>query len=158
MTIKIILGLIIVLLFSFLGNQYALKYKRKRNFFIELENFIIYLKREISFSGTTLGNIVKKYKTENTDLLDMLNTIFCECREDNIYYPKYLDVDEKQLIQMFFDKLGKSDKKNEIELLDNIILEIRSMKEKEIMKSSKITGITTKLGFLVGAIVFVMLL
>ena len=153
-----ILGLIIVLLFSFLGNQYALKYKRKRNFFIELENFIIYLKREISFSGTTLGNIVKKYKTENTDLLDMLNTIFCECREDNIYYPKYLDVDEKQLIQMFFDKLGKSDKKNEIELLDNIILEIRSMKEKEIMKSSKITGITTKLGFLVGAIVFVMLL
>ncbi len=152
MSLKIVLGLLTVLLSTALGNLIAIKKSRKYRFFVEIENFTSYLKREISFSKTTIGRIVQGYDKASCELklfLDML----C-CSDANICFD-FLSDDENLLLEQFAQKLGRSDSLNEIELTDTFLKEVGRLKEEEKLKSAKISALSTKMGFFCGLMLFV---
>lgn len=161
MSLKILAGLVIVFGTSLIGNVYAARYRRKRDFFIALENFTIYLKREISFSANTLKDVVAAYTTENGDLSAMLSSsvdIFgTECF-DNIKFPEYIAKDEAEFLGQYLSRIGRSGRKNEIELTANFIEELKKYREAENSKCVKTTALSTKLGFFAGIIIFVIIM
>ena len=73
-------------------------------------------------------------------------------------YPKYLTCQEVQVFKMFFDKIGRSCRNNEIDLIDSFCEEVKKMKEVENERCLKKSNVATKLGFFIGAIIFVVVL
>ena len=159
MTIKLILGLSIVLMCTFLGTSVAGKCKKKKDFYTDMESFCIFLKREISFSSTTIGKAISDYRSKNEDLRNILSSYLQNANlSQNFRMPENFSQDEKEMMVNFFSKIGKSDRKNELELLTFFSEEVSKYKEIEKKKSLKISGLSTKLGFFIGAIIFVILL
>lgn len=154
MSVKIFFGIMIIFFSTIFGNLKADKYKRKMNFLLVVEDFLIYLKREISFSSSTVEGIIANFETENADALYLLKSIFTK----NVNYPKYLTCQEVQVFKMFFDKIGRSCRNNEIDLIDSFCEEVKKMKEVENERCLKKSKVATKLGFFIGAIIFVVVL
>ena len=152
-------GLIIVFLCSFLGALFAKKFRAKSLYLEALESFCVYLKREISFSRTTIKSVVTAFSTDNEDFRATLSCCFFAAEGDNgTCFPEYLNADEKKFISGFFDKLGKSDRENELEFINAFSAELKRIKEDERAVCKKRTALSTKLGFFTGAIIFVILL
>ena len=158
MSIKITFGLLLVLLTTAFGVNFSEKYGRKRNFYIALENFCTYLKREISFSSTPVGNVVKSFSSDNEDLPAVLSRFAESGGSSEEGLPIYLNEEDKKFIFSFFSKLGKSDRQNELELVSAFSEEVKKYREAENRKYEKIKGLSAKLGFFAGAVIFVVLL
>ena len=159
MTLKFFPGIAAVVFFTFFGVNYAKKFKRKKEFFVSLENFGVYLKREISFSSTPIGEITASFRCDNADLCAALFAIAEKgVKTDDAALPDYLSADERDFILSYFSKLGRSDRGNEIELTERFIEEAGKYKAKEAEKYSKISSVSARLGFFAGMILFVMIL
>ncbi len=151
---KTVTGLVIVLLSTVLGSLYASKFKKKRDYFVSLENFAVYLKREISFSASPLKTVVGSFRTDNEELAPLLNSV----TEGEAVFPEYITEDERGIIGRFFEKLGKSDRTNEIELTSAFVEEIKRKKEEESGRYKRVAALSVKLGFFFGLAVFIILL
>ena len=151
---KIFLGVLIVFFATVFGRLKADKYRRKMEFFLAIEDFAVYLKREISFSSNTVEGIIGNFQTENLDALGLLKSELV----GTVVYPQFLTVQERQFFKMFFDKIGRSNRENEIDLISSFGSEIKKMKEEENERCLKKSNVATKLGFFIGAIIFVVVL
>jgi len=151
---KIFLGVLIVFFSTVFGRIKADKYRRKMDFLLAIEDFAVYLKREISFSSNTVDGIIGNFQTENLDALSLLKSWLL----GTAVYPQFLSLQERQVFKMFFDKIGRSNRENEIDLISSFSTEIKSMKEIENEKCLKKSNVATKLGFFIGAIIFVVVL
>ena len=159
MTLKFLIGVSAVVLFTFLGVGYSKKYSRKKDFFISLENFGVYLKREISFSSTPIGEVISNFNCDNEDLNDALGKALNKgARADEASLPDFLSADERDFINSYFSKLGRSDRENEIELTERFIEEAGKYKKSEAEKYNKISSVSARLGFFAGMIFFVLIL
>ena len=152
--LKLIVGFLIVFACTVLGRLKANGLKQKRDFFSYLEDFFIYLKREISFSSASVYEAVRAYSCPLEDLTLMLKSFL----DGELCVPSYLSSNERDFICKFFKKIGRSDKNNELELISFYIEEIGKMKMAENFKHSKFSRIYVKIGFFVGMIVFVVVL
>ena len=153
--LKIFMGGCIIIFCSILGGLYANKYKRKRDFYIALEVFLQHLKREISFSGQSIGKIISTSNTDNEDLSHILIGL---SMDTEILLPDFLQETEKSVILSFFDKIGRSDRANEVELTLQFYKEIKACREEESRICSKNMGLAAKLGFFIGSIIFIMII
>jgi len=154
MTVKIIVGLMIVLCSSVMGNLYSVKFKRKYDFFVCLEDFALYLKREIAFSSSAVQAIASSFKTDNDDLRELLSS-FSQSGACNL--PKYITADDENLLIPFFEKIGRSDRVNEIEMINTFFDDVRAVKERERIRCQRVGGASTKIGFFIGLILFFVL-
>ena len=114
MIIKIFLGISIICACTLIGGIKAARLKQKRDFFMGLENFLIYLKREISFSFSDISTVIRSYSSSSEDVRNLLEGFI----EGSVAIPKFLSESERLFVLEFFKKIGKSDKVNELELIN----------------------------------------
>lgn len=154
---KIFLGLCIVFLCTFYGTVLGKKGKRKSEFYLAFEGFVQYVKREISFSNEPIITIVKNYKTVNEDL-NILLCDFANCSKYSLSSPCYLKDSEVAIINSFLTKLGHSDRSNEVEMTSAFYNDLKSLRKAEDELCKKRLGLSTRIGFFVGAIIFILLM
>jgi len=152
--LKIFLGGCIIAFASMLGRVFANKYKRKRDFYIALEAFLQHLKREISFSNQSLFSIISTANIDNEDLSEYLS-LFCR---GEVVLPDFLQESERLMITSFFQKVGHCDRLNEVELSLQFYKEIKALREEESRRCDKYVGLSSRLGFFIGSIIFVVII
>ena len=152
--LRLFIGTILFTACIIVGRHYKQDLCKKRDFFIALQSFAVYLKREISFSYTTVGNVIGLFNCNNSDLKRMLGLYL----EGVLQPPDYLSVDEQNFIKNFFDKIGKSNLDNELFMIETFIREAEVYKNTEISKCVKSSKIYTKLSLCFGVICFVAVL
>ncbi len=158
MSLKLIGGLILTLLCTFLGTNYSKKYCGKRDFFSEAVSFGVHLKREISFTSASIEKICESFKTENEEFKKLLNSVTpFEKGIGELYLPAFILPDEERCIKDYFSKFGKSSRINEAELAEMFVKEMEGYREAEKIKCAKIVGTSTKFGFFIGAVIMVII-
>lgn len=137
-TFKLILLCVIFASFCYIGLQIAFSYKRKQNFFESLINFCNHLKTEIGFSKLEILKIIEKYK----------HTYSKEFRTVLEQFP-YVKT-EYDVINHFFNNLGKFDSKTELANIDAAMVVFNSLLKDSTEKTKKNYSTSIKLCVLLG--------
>jgi len=156
---KIVLMVVLISSFSYLGFQIGGLYLAKEKFYSELIGFITHLISEISFLKTDLMGISTNFKSTNKHfnlfLNNLKNKILFEKDYENI---TILNEQENLEIKNFINSLGKNDALNECEIIKSF-LENFKLKLNDSREGNKKYGIMyKKLGVLVGILVCIVLI
>ena len=156
---KIVLCIILVVLFGGIGYGISSNYIKRKRFFFELNNFLIFLKTEISFSQTKLETIINNFKQRacSKDLIILLDNYLISLSrnlltKDNLFQKtSILSEQEKESIYLFFNGLGKIDVFNQIDVIEKFINTSAEYLNIAKEESSKYSALYTKLGIIIGA-------
>ncbi|MBQ3494144.1 MAG: hypothetical protein IJA69_01875 [Clostridia bacterium] len=114
---KILLILIIIICFVFLGVGLSKYYTERKKFFLEFGLFVSNINSNINFGREKIINIIEKYEIKNKslELQKLCDNYVNALRNKNLIDGRIFDGitilknDEKQLLQNFFGMLGKFD-------------------------------------------------
>ncbi len=161
---KIILVLIIVCGFGYVGWGLSLYYKKRNAFFCGLILFCDKIRADINFSNKNLLEIIK-VQTCDVQVGKLLNN-FCEYLKDKkIELNKkqlfkgimFLKDEEKELILNFFSRLGRHDTENEIKLIDDFKTAITPVSEISSKQVNKEAKLSIKISFLLGLMIAIVI-
>ena len=156
---KIILVVALVLLCGFIGIGISVGYKQKKLFFDAYLSFLQNIKIEIGFTASKLSEIIQKelVNTNNKDFKILLNNyreilnVKIELTKENLFKDiKFLSLQEKDDLFMFFNALGKTDVFNQVDIIKSKIEQVKLTCEKLKKDCDKYCPLFTKLGFLSG--------
>lgn len=164
--IKIISMVMLFCASGFLGFQVANIYKDKQYFFVDLLNFTKNLKNEISFMKTDILSILKKYEyksdfnkylKEYQNLLKLKN--YTKIEIDKILYSfSFLSDYEKNTINQMFFELGNIGYTEQLERLNFYENVYKDALERSRQKNDKMIPFCKKMGFLMGALICIVLI
>ena len=145
---RIFVGILGVILCTFIGYSYSLRFTKRCKFYDDLLNFINLLKTEVSFSKNTINEIYK-----NLDNMSDLYAFLIKGEK-----VRYLTIDEENMLHEFQSLVGSSDSSSQLKMLDYYEEKIRKKLKLEENNKIKFSSSGIKIGFMVGLIVFVMVL
>ena len=151
---RVFLGILLVCLSTLISYVLTNKFSLKRQFYDDFYNFNTTLKQEISFRQTTLISLLKNGGT--TDFY-LLLTEFIENNKANQNI-KYLSNDEIESFYNYAKTLGAGDKDSQIEFLNEIGKSLLDKQKKCTQDEKNYKVLYIKLGFLLGLILFVLVL
>ena len=152
---NIFLGIILLVLCTFIGYVCSGKYSLKKEFYGHFVEFNTKLKDEVSFYQTSIVKLVKSILIES-DFYNCIKTYILN--KEFIFEKDYLSSDEKEFLFQYLNKIGKSDKKSQIEYLQATNKIITEKYEKYSLDEKKYKHLCIKLGFLIGLIAFIIVL
>ena len=113
---KIIIGIILFGLCSFVGIKIRQQFSKREKFYHDLSSFCLFLREQINFSKAPLPQIAEKFQLNcSKDFAQVLDGLKGGINGE---YPKYLKEKGKVEIKSFFDRLGKSDLDSQLRLID----------------------------------------
>lgn len=152
---KIVLGLILLAFSTLIGFLLGGKYSDKLQFYQDFCEFNDRLKLEISFKQTTLLKILENEKRRSDFYLAIKDyIIFKEKKFDK----KYIDAHEKEFFLSYLSNIGTSDKNSELKYLENATNIIYAEHNKIKIEEKKYRTLYIKLGFLIGLMLFILVL
>ncbi len=103
---KIILGIIIAVLFGYLGLGIEKYYKTRLKIIDDYLNFIKFAERQTEFLKTGIGDLINTFDYRTNELKKILENVVIDSKDEPVHY-----VQEKNLkeIRTFVVELGKSD-------------------------------------------------
>lgn len=152
---NIVLGLIVLVACVGVGYACANKYVVRKEFFNDFFEFNKTLKNEISFSMKKLDEIICKNDNKRSFykcLIEYLNTKELELGQ------AYLTIAEKEFLVNYFDSIGKSDRETQINFLNGVTVEIKDRLDVASADEKKYKTLYLKMGFLIGLLIFIILL
>ncbi len=162
---KFIVGIAIVAFTSFCGHFLARKYRQRKLFFKQMQEFNERFLSEISYYRRPIKEFVGKYvyKGEFDELLQDFFTLI-QRRErvetgllDSSKYA-FLKAEEKRVVEDYFLMLGKGDSISQKGYFSSV-KETLSQLQSEAEKASKRYGdLYIKLGFLFGLLILILML
>ncbi len=156
---KYIIGIFIVILTTYGGYVYSLKYSDKKRFFISFLDFNEKLYSEISFSQSTLIQIIDEYRDEKEDFYLYLLKYF---KENNLniqnIHLKYLSKIEVQNFNNYLKTIGSGDKNSQLQFLNSMQKSLNDKVKKITEEEEKYKNLSIKMGFFVGLMIFIILL
>lgn len=162
------LGTIILVGCSYVGYGLGTYYVKRHRFLVDLITFASQLKVEIGFANETLSQIVQKHIKEYDAafttllraylrLLKRSEYITTKQLKNNLPLHYLEEVEQKQVLQ-FFNFLGKSDAKNQIEVIEKQLVLFQVMLNSAVEERKKYASIFKKLGFLVGVLILIVMI
>lgn len=148
---KIFLGIIIIILLSFVGYLLSNKLTKRKNYYKSFNNFNDRLKNEIGFSKNSLLNL---FDEEN----DFNNSLKLLLKGEKINKISYLSKDESDFLIKYAKNIGKSDKNTQIDYINKCKDSIDKLYNESIENEKKYKTLYVKLGFLIGLIIFILLI
>lgn len=145
---RILVGILGVILCTFIGYSYSLRFTKRCKLYDDLLNFINLLKTEVSFSKNTINEIYKN--------LDNMSDLYAFLTKGEKV--RYLTIDEENMLHEFQSLVGSSDSSSQLKMLDYYEEKIRKKLKLEENNKIKFSSSGIKIGFMVGLIVFVMVL
>lgn len=165
---QLVLSLILLTSCSYLGYSLGKFYHIREQFLVDLISFCNALKSEISFSKNGLVETIKNRQSSYRFAFNKVLKGYVKCLEEGAYIninllnhyidTVYLNEDELQELFRLFDGLGKSDVFHQVELLDQFILVFSHYLKVAQEEKKKYAGLFSKLGFLTGIFLVVILL
>lgn len=140
-----------------MGASFSKKHQTHLNVFKELNVFANVLENQIKFKKNSLKIIVK----DNLYLFSspLNNTLSSYFISPNSYVGIYaLTVQENEFLQSFLNSLGKSDSTGEINNLNFYKSEINKKLDESKENYKKLGTLGTKLGFIAGLLMIIVLL
>ena len=151
---KIILGIIVVIFSTCLGYIFSTKYKLKSIYYTSFYNFNKLLKNEVSFTKKTIIEIIDSIKESNI-FYDNLKNIF-KIKNYKIEN-KSLNNDEIEFLHSYIDRIGQTEAKTELDYLSSIELVLKEKMDEVVAIEKKYKPLCIKMGFLLGLIIFVLI-
>ncbi len=150
---NIILGFLLFLASLIVGVILSRKYSKRTTLFSEFCAFNQVLISEVEFSQNTLKSIVEKVPDGN--FIVLIREYFYNKKLSKI---EYLNDEEIDLVLTYFNNIGGQDKHSQLQYLKKIDIDInkRLVCCKNEMKKYKTLYI--KIGFLIGIVLFVLVL
>lgn len=162
--IKILLVLIVVGGFSYVGFGIASHYKKRDEFFAGLLSLCDKVRADIDFSGKSLSAIFDGLKFSGA--IGKLVENFCEYlkNKDLKLSSKQLfrgiwilKDEEKNVVLDFFSRLGRHDSDNEVKLIDDFKTLIEPLSKIAGEEKNKYGKMSVKVSFLLGLMVAILI-
>lgn len=154
---KLFIGATSIVISTLLGYLFSRKYTKKKLFYCNFDNFNKILKSEIAFSQKTLKEIIKTQNLTNNDFLINFLSFLKDKDKFNLKID-YISNDEKNFLLEYYENIGKTEKGCQLEFLrqseENLYFYYKNAMDSE--KKYKLLCI--KLGFLVGLIIFILVI
>ncbi len=149
---KLFLGFLLFIASILLGYILSTKFTKRTSLFSEFSSFNQLMINEVEFAQNTLTSIVDN--TSNSFAKDVV--VYLEKNEFSKY--DFLNEEENDLILNYFKNVGSQDKISQLQYLKKIDLDINKRFNmcKDEMKKYK--QLYLKVGFLIGLILFVLVL
>ncbi len=151
---KIVLGIVLICLSTLLGYIMSGKFSLRKEFYNDFYNFNNKLKQEISFKQTTITNIIKN--NDESDFYLVLNNYIKNNSFD--FDKQYLSKDEIEYLHNYLKILGTGDKQSQLEFLGKANESIMEKQKESTENEKKYIVLYIKLGFLIGLVLFVLVL
>ena len=157
---KIVFGLIIVVLSTYLGYLFSQKYVSKKNFYLDFFAFHKKLKNEVGFSSNSIKNIIERTEiTKKSHFNVVLENYFLQNNFNEIKLDKHIfSNDDTEYVKKYISNIGSLDKKTQLEFLSSCDVELQEKVNKSELEAKKYKSLCIKLGFLIGLIGMIILI
>ena len=159
--VKIFLGCFIITVCTAIGKKTTAKHKHKLSYYECLLSFNKALKQNLQFKQEDLLNLVN-FDYKNQDFNASISSFKLAKQNvfdyQELYYPEFLDKDDRAFLSNYFELLGKGNTKAEME---NLVFYEELINEKVCKiadNCSKFSNLGQRLGFAVGMAVFIIIL
>ena len=157
---KIVLLVVVVIIFGYIGYGLSAYYINRTKFFNSLEFLFDKLTHEINFSQGKLIEIIKDYNSQNKDV-ERLSKNFINCLEYDLEVKnetifdgiKILNEEEKNVVVLFLKSLGKFDAYNQTKQLTNQKQQINLFYKNAEEEQKKYSPLYLKIGVIAGLVV-----
>lgn len=154
---KIFIGIFITVLCTIIGFFLSTKYSNKKKFYLDFYEFNNIIKREIKFTQKTIISLIENYKYDNSLFYSYMYKFFIEKNGQEIECD-YIDENEKNFFLEYVKTIGTSDVYTQEKYLENINDYLKEKKQKSIDDEIKYKKLYIKLGFLIGLILFIIVI
>lgn len=151
---KILIGILCVIICTFIGKILSEKYQKRKEFFSELNNLNQKLKSEISFKQSSLKDIVDSLSNATLKSY-LIEYVFNKNESINVVF---LSNDENDFLKDYSKNLGVFDKNSQLSFLSSVDSQIYTYYKSGREEERKYRKLYIKLGFLFGLIILVVIL
>ena len=159
---KIIVGIAVVAFTTYCGWFLSRKYRRRKKFFLDMQEFNLSFLEEISYSKRPFEAFCARrhYTGGFGELLEEVLFQRAEKKTAKISMDEYtfLLVDERVFVGEYFQTVGRADSQSQKGYFSNAKTKLDSLKSKGEEDSKRYTDLYTKLGFLAGLAIMIILL
>lgn len=165
---QLVVSLVLLASCTYLGYSFGQFYLLREQFLLDLITFCQLLKSEIGFSKNSLIEVIKQKSTGYHNAFKQLLKSYVKCLEDEPYieleilkkhmHSIYLEEEEERQLLQFFNALGKSDVTHQIKLIDEFLIFFYNFLKNAETQKKKYAGMFSKLGFLTGVFLVILLL
>ena len=157
--IQFAVGIAVVIFSTYCGRAMAKRYKLRKGFFLEMYEFNTQFLTELGYAKRPLQELVLSYpsKGEFGELLKEVLRRRFERKKlpvDLTAYT-YLTDDEKRFVLEYFQSLGKGDANSQKIYFSHVENSLQALKIKAEDECTKKTELYTKLGFLAGLAILI---
>ena len=161
---KLVLSIIVLFGFGFLGFGIRKVLQDRVVFFSELKRFVDQFAINISFLQDNLYEYIGQFNSSSAEFSSILKE-FTSCKRDlNLIVdsPKTkfttIKAEECQMVWLFLNGIGKMDADSELSKLKAFDIKVQEKLEEAKLISSKYATLTVKLSVLLGALVVLILI
>ncbi len=159
--IKFIIGIAVVVFSTYIGRLFSRRYKRRKDFFQAFDSFNHRFLSELGYSKRPIGELCASIQTKG-EFYDLVNAVMSQraARRSSPadlaeYY--FLSQEERGLTREYFSVFGKGDTASQKSYFSQAGNSISSLKTKAEDDYKKYSDLYTKLGFLCGLAVMVII-
>ncbi len=157
--IKLAVGVAVVIFSTYCGRTMAKRYKRRKNFFAEMNDFNTRFLTELGYAKRPLEELAKSCRVggEFGELLEEVLRRRFQRKTLPIELGSYtyLSDDEKRFVLEYFNALGKADAHSQKIYFSQAANSLQALQIKAKDECSKRMELYTKLGFLAGLAVLI---
>ena len=158
---KIIIGIAVVAFTTYCGWFLSRKYRQWKRFFCDMQEFNLSFLEEIAYAKRPFDSFCARrhYAGEFGELLKDVLSRRSERKTTRIAMDEYtfLTMDERVFVGEYFQAVGRSDAQSQKGYFSNAKNKLDSLKTKGEDDGKKYTDLYTKLGFLAGLAVMVIM-
>ncbi len=159
---KIIVGIAVVVFTTYCGWFLSRKYRRRKKFFFDMQEFNLCFLEEIGYAKRPFEVFCARrhYTGEFGELIEDVLTRRAEKKTTKMPMDEYtfLSLDERAFVGEYFQTVGRADSQSQKGYFSGAKLKLDSLKTKGEDDSKKYTDLYTKLGFLAGLAIMIVLL
>ena len=164
--VKVVLGVVIVCITTFSGRLLAGKYRRRKDFFVQMSEFNNRFLTEVSYTKRPLLEFFESfsYHGEFQELLEEVisakqkNMVMKGSSQGIDFSPfSFLTADEKALIGDYFLTIGKGDSSSQKTYFSGMKEQLTSLRKRCEEEGKKYGELYIKLGFLFGLAILVLI-
>jgi len=157
--IKLLIGILVTALTTFIGIRYSDRFAKRRIFYQNMRDFCNYYILNLSYKMDRVPEVMRAFSQKNDDasFIKTIGENIYKGEEIKISLP-YLDESERKEAEKFFSSLGRSNNETEKKLLGSSLEMFRAKLCEAAEKEKKYRVPAIKLGFAAGMIIFIIII
>lgn len=150
MKYNLVIGIILLVLSNLIGIEISKKYKKRSTFFKDFEEFNQILINEMSFSRSTIPEIIKKQIKEDSQFYKVLNDRYL-LKKNEVDKISYLTDNEYEFFLTYVDAIGK----NSLDYSKSVKERLINLSKQVVLDENKKKPLVIKVSFMIGVILLI---